>query len=41
MQKPQTFAAAAAAVSEDYRQQLDPSAFLEWLVADNAVNSST
>lgn len=33
MQQPDTYATAAAAVSAEFRQQLDPRAFMDWLLA--------
>lgn len=35
MHQPDTFAAAAAAVSDDYRRQLDPVAFVDWLLTSS------
>jgi glycosyltransferase involved in cell wall biosynthesis len=36
MQQPEAFAAAATAVSAEYRRQLDPATFFDWLLADDA-----
>jgi glycosyltransferase involved in cell wall biosynthesis len=40
MRQPETFSAAAAAVSEDYVRQLDPVAFVDWLLTGGGEPSS-